>query len=80
MEGELRSDLLGALEREIGRARNRGRTYVSIEVGDFLEAMRYDARGGLDEMQVVLGQVCCNSRCRSLIETNDHRQVVTFVL
>jgi hypothetical protein len=72
-------NLLGAVPRAMDRARQRGLKSVSIDMDEFLEAMRYDGKGGMDEMEAVLREICSAGNYRRSMMTENHRQVITFV-
>ena len=73
-------ELLVAMQREINRARESGRKSISVDLETFLHAMELDQRGGIDEVEAMLEEMCgvCDCECTRMSE--NHREVITFIL
>jgi hypothetical protein len=73
-------ELLGAMQREINRARASGRKSISVDLETFLQAMQLDDRGRMDDVETVLQEMCEACACYCTRMSENHREVITFIL
>ena len=73
-------ELLSAVQRAITRSRENGRKSVPMDVDEFLYAMQLDQRGGIDELETTLEELSHASSCKWTKMSENHLEVVTFVL
>jgi hypothetical protein len=73
-------ELLSVVQRSITRTRENGRKSVSMDVDEFLHAMQLDQRGGIDELETTLDELSHASSCKWTKMSENHREVVTFIL
>lgn len=73
-------ELLSAVQGTINRARENGRKSVSMDVEEFLHVMELDQRGGIDELDTTLEELSHASCCKWTKMSENHREVITFIL
>ena len=68
------------MQRDITRARESGRKSIPVDLDTFLHAMQLDHRGGIEEVEAVLEEMCDVCYCECTRTSENHREVITFVL
>jgi len=72
-------ELIEELKRCVIGAHRRGCKIVSIEENDFLEIMRRDELGGLDELEHVMNEIDVVCNCRHNTYTENHTRRFAFI-